>query len=906
MVLPGIVARPSTCLRCQLLEVLLQARLSRGRIPARASNPYQRCNAFSTRSRRLQEADEGILVKKEKPYYWKKVKTPERVIGRPGRRQRVVSERLSTNSLDKPANVIVFKDVAEAPEAHIPPSETYTLNDGEPRPKALTAKEIEDAITGHYIAPAEAEVNLSIEGLRPQETVMNERDFEAHRRRLMDGYTFPQLSKYLAWSLRASGAGVPERLDPDINKTAQAFAWNTWRRGQTPLEQRHPKVVKKKGKGSTTKINLVEQVLRLAWHITIQSEQQEIGELEVELLPWQTVMLFDILQNDRPQYQNFIRSHILLDSTQVQPYPADSIMRVTGRRQDAEEVARQLKVALLKVERLEIDFKPFHDWEHRFSAEELGYISDLTKTVIAIEQDYILAVYGLSEAARHNARRLLLAMLDLPGKSSFDETSRVGTKAVGKAGRPMPLTKNMMPVDMSSGLHRRDRAKEIMRRMEPCQRKVASTHHPDQSTSSSSANKKIAKTVVSELAAARIPPSKQLLPTDPSDLYWRDEPFWTSWTVEFGKILQPQIKPKPPVPQSKKSTNPQPPAAEPRKLVLQHQVPGMQTLLSFFEDLASGNKMPYLIAHFIPVIPSVATSFKTLPRIQACFKFSTPQPFKPPELLLTSIIATIDEQHLSLPLTEHAVDLRFSRRQTLNAKVDVASNDEDIRKFSAKLQESVQRRGQLLDAPPELTFRLPQKFINRQASTQAVDVPYYFERFEQVQKTRFLPRQRILEKDVDEEVKDLVRSMPEDMLLDYGEVEGGAIYGSRTMLELRTWTPRVTENDESLLGDQVESESSVEPVEGVQSPPLDADTATVSKPSADGGEESQARTTHHGGENGPAARESASDVQAVEKPAESSKDPNAKTKELVSTALKIANILTRATSGSLKHYASQK
>lgn len=931
MVLSGIVARPSVCLRCQLREVLLQARIRRGRTPTQTSRLPQRCNAFSTRPWNHQIADEGILVKREKPYYWKKVKTPERVIGRPGRRQRVVSERLSTNSLDKPANVIVFKDVAEAPEVRSFTLEVNATHDVEPRPKALTAKEIEDAITGHYIAPAEAEVNLSIEGLRPQETVVNEGDFEDHKQRLMNGYTYPQLSKYLTWSFRAAGAGLPAREQSANDGEVQELGGSTWRGGQSHLRQRHSNVVKKAR--TATKIKLVDQILRLAWHLTVQSEEQEIGELEIRLQAWQMTMLFDILQNDRPQYQSFIRSQILLDTTQVQPYRPDGIMRITGRRQDAEEVARQLKLALLKAERLDVDFKPFRKGAQHFSAEELGYVSNLTKTVIVAAADNTLAVYGVNEDARYNARRLLLALMGLPGILSFNAVSQMGKKISDQPGLKKAWTALMLPAELSSGLHRRDRGRALMRRMEPHQRKAAgssqsfeegsnsseaSFDHPLDSPASAGAEH-MSKSVVQELASVPLPRSRQIIAGNNTGSYWRSEPSWTSWVAEYGEALHTETS----LPNKTTETDTDETSTGENPRIFQFQVPGLQNLLSFFEsdpprrypndwrtegneqNVGTGSRQtPYLTAHFVPS-PSGKTHRK-LPRIEIRFRLSSPGPDTPPELLLVGIIAIIDEQHLTIPLTERAADVRFGRRLALKADLVAAGTDEAIRALSSKLRQSSQHRSGLLKAPPELTFRLPRALVEKSRKPtkyEDVEVQYLFERFEQVQRIHFTPRQRVLDKEVDEEVKSLVRSMPKDMLLDYREVEGGAIYGSRTMLRLRRDRQGVPEDDVYPLGTHGKSESLTEPAEDVLSPQLDTDTATVSK-SAEADERSQARTTYHGGDQAPES--TSSDVQPVEKSAESSKDRDARTKELVSTALKIASLLTRATSGSLRQYGSQK
>ncbi|RMY45931.1 hypothetical protein D0864_15343, partial [Hortaea werneckii] len=61
----------------------------------------------------------------------------------------------------------------------------------------LSPQEIEAVITGKTVVPDQEEINASIEELRPQFQIMEEREFDGLRRRLVDSYNLRQLAQYL-------------------------------------------------------------------------------------------------------------------------------------------------------------------------------------------------------------------------------------------------------------------------------------------------------------------------------------------------------------------------------------------------------------------------------------------------------------------------------------------------------------------------------------------------------------------------------------------------------------------------------------------------------------------------------------------------------------------------------------
>ncbi|EME49523.1 hypothetical protein DOTSEDRAFT_76807 [Dothistroma septosporum NZE10] len=909
------------CLRCQFREVLGRTRLQRP--------PQPQCRGFSRSQQLCQDTSDDVLEKKKKkPYYWKHCNDGERVVGKPGRRQRVVSEGLSTTSLGRPANVIVFRDYKEEPVqaalAREDGKQSHVREDSALSTSSLSAQEIQNAITARHTAPRDEEVHASIDGLRPYETIQSQRAFDRLQQSLSKSYTFQQLSRYLVRSLRDAPSAVK-------SKNVRQLEASQWQPGQTPLQQRRNLVVKKTS--ATRKSALVDQILRLVWHITIHSEAQEIGELEIKVQPWQLSMLFDLADNGKPYYESLIGSKMLLDACELHSWPADSTLRIIGRRQDSEEVARQLKLAILGASRLDLDLKMFvpsimkdahrDDLSRILSDENIRYVSELTKTILDIRENGVIHIYGLTESARSKARRLLVALLQLPGPCSCTEILSTIKKSISRGERVGRSPQTTSPAaNQDSGLHRRYIGFELRRSADQVDAIKGPPGRGDgvpNLTTEGTPKQELEYFAVPHIAKAlsshidRIP-ELSTIPSGAqhdSQSYWRDQAQVDGWEAEYCTLLS---KHSPPdltnkaQESNKKTASQREPTIAANKLVVQRAVPGVETLLSYFETtnaprtlqyssiISSGDQdvnrlrrsrfdpqMPYLSAHFVPFTSRASTT--ALPRLEMRFRFmpSTSDQGGDRGLLLTKIKAILDTQTVMVPLPHHAVDVRFTRDSTLLVDTRAARQDKSIRAFVQRLQDSVTAGEGALDAPSELNFKLPHWLVHGSKVTATaksdVEVPYLFERFEQTQRTVFTASENNISSTfLDTETQASVRSISGSMTLDYREVEGGAVYGRSTSLSIRTIksSPRVSSDlsQECLtpLGDSHVDVESVSDDEILSHPIVDRFALIKSARGITGGGKQPIAGTDQSGRA---------------------------SLKLVKAALHFAGLLTRASSGSL-------
>ncbi|KAF7193139.1 hypothetical protein HII31_05573 [Pseudocercospora fuligena] len=730
------------------------------------------------------------------------------------KRQRVVSEKLSRESLNKPSSVVILRDLPkDALSRARPDKDAAGSSEVSTRHPRLSAKDIENSILTKYQAPDTEEVNASIAEIQSKlrSTILDEKEFDELAKKLSRAYTSPQLSRYLFATLKASaGRSVSNTT---VGRNIQNQDAMQWQPGQTPLAQRH-QLVKVRATGQSKKLRTIEQILRLCWDITITSEEQEIGELEMKLEPWQLSMLFDLYENDEPYYKSLIRTQMLLDMTEVQQYRPDGVVRITGRRTDAEDAAWQLKSALMNVQPLRMDAAQLLPQKkagarNRFSDEELGYVSNLTKSVLSLDPDGVVVIYNRTTDGRNNARRLLLSMLRVH-VSSFAEVLSL-SKGNGD-GDPWCEAFSLPSEPSTSGMHRRWAGRDLVREMTSTQRRPDATNSRVEERQSKSQD---VIDAVAQAIAAKLQTVKHAWHTDTAypfhaGSYW--DPAFNhappNWRCGIARHLQDST------PRSDDelcSKEPKPPRS-----VFRHAIPGLDALLSYFDTNSTPKPLqllkssvpinyvgeegtqprfnwglPYLTAVLLP-LPTKSLPSIQLPRVELRFNFAEPtQPGRPRNLFLSGLKANVDYQNLVIPLPNQAVDLRFSRSIALVGRYQLAKQDKHIRYFTQQIQKSILSGDGVLSAPPELILRLPYWLVHPDADRLSVadkeDVPvaYLFERFKQTQRVDFSVSEAArTAHGVDAEVREMAVQSSSSVRLEYRETDGGAIYGNSSALAL--------------------------------------------------------------------------------------------------------------------------
>ena len=405
-------------------------------------------------------------VRAERDYIYRHIHPNGRIIGKPGRRQRTSSEQLATASLGKPSEVIVFHDVVEdrkkpallstqrqrsrASQASGVQGVTqddgeendssgfgYAARDGEMAQGRPDARGLQEAV----LEDSE-EAIASIDRLRPNSMVVDGQHLKKLERQLMEGYNLKQLTRYLLLSL---GRRAEEEVAKPESTDSDKVQVTSWQPGRTPFEQRVGRVsLEKRGRGKS-KPSVAKQILRLVWQLTTDAEAQELGELELYVRAWQLSLLFDVNQDGKPVKEFFIDSPLLIRKSDVRPYKAENVVRITARKGDAVEIANRLQEGLSRVYCDELDLTVFTPllgrpgWSNTlaelFTPQDLHFVSQRTKSTFAHHGDGKLGIFSVNETAvvSVHAKRLLLGLLDLPSPTvrlTWNEADLDGEDAV--------------------------------------------------------------------------------------------------------------------------------------------------------------------------------------------------------------------------------------------------------------------------------------------------------------------------------------------------------------------------------------------------------------------------------------------------------------------------------------------
>lgn len=841
MSLTGSLGAPKSCLRCQLRQVIFNTRL---RAAPRCNNRcgLQVCRSFSTpnhhRQEREDEEDEVFLkrdVKEdERSARYKREYPLGRIVGQPGRRQRERTETLRIDSMKRPFDVVLMQDIHE-PKERINSTEGGASQE-RIETSTVTAAQVASGLLDRNVTPSQDEVNASIDALRPETNTVNEDQFNSLSRQLSEGYNTQQLSLYLTRSRRQTDRSAGNDIRPlEVSKFNKlGLSITSWRPGRTPIEQRHTaSKAKKETKRGLRKMRIMEQILRSVWDLSIHSEAEQIGELEISLRSWQYRYLFELRQHDKPNYEQLIQPQLVLGGSEVLPHKLDAVMRIVARKRDAEEIAHLIVEDLRQVGTIELDMRAFKSqlgkpgWPNGlaklFPESSLKFIGDHTTSVIEIKNESLLLIYNKSEVAREHAKRLLLSLLQLPSPTSID----VYSKATYEAGRSELGDREpcLLPQAAGSSLHFRDRGLELYRLAVPTTKLLDKTSAGVNASSSRDPHgrnrNELVANLVDKLDMLRTQSNDQMLkpaahnPSLNSQLkatsrngngsYWNHAFDLNSplSDVQVCNLLS-----------SGSNTQihhiPRKTSSSKRKLqdtpIVQADIPGINTLLSYFEPIDESGyafdslpKPPYLVARLFPspLAGNGVDFIGHLPRLELWYQQPSPandeHTARPSKLRLSHVNAILQQQELRVPQPEDAVDLRFLRKISLTADLDRIVQDEEIAQFTETLLQSASDGHGILTGRPSLKLKLPSRFVNGEvlkvpAKTLAPDaeVQYLFGGFEQVQVAAYSPLQSDDSfSQSDPTMKHCLSRMSDSMFLEHRSIEGGLVGGNRGELTLK-------------------------------------------------------------------------------------------------------------------------
>lgn len=779
-------------------------------------------------------------------------------MGAPGRRQRQGTQTLKIDAMKRPFEVIVMRDVREPEEKRARPRSVQGST-------TLSAEQIQREMAREGEDPTQEEVNESIDAFRPEDTILDEAQYKSLSRGLAESFTAEQLHNFFSQSLNLAAVegDVVQLLQAQPNELEARYQRTQWRPGRTPIEKRLPlgTVVKKSERANKAKT--VEQILRLLWKLAIHTEEQKVGELEMKLQSWELSYLFDLRYATpeggelRTMYERLVDSSFLLRACDLRPYRSRGYLRISGRRQDAEQVAQNIVQRLqhLASTRFELGvFQPLlgtpgwpGTFESLFRQEDIHLVQLRTTSIIEQSGSHV-NIHSDTTDRTEKARGLLLYLLELPSITS----STVVADATEEYDRAVPLTQ-----PPSTTLPLRQRKLQLARLTLPTARKleegknISKRDLRTQKINTKSIASTSANVVDMLLRASPIGPKPDVGKTQ---AYWGVNGYHVKtvpWAAQICTIVS-----------DAKSSSRRPRAKQQRGhkstvdglSIVDSRTRGLETLLSYFTPrLDPSQEHPktrttgVFAARFVPSPLSQRglRDLRELPSFELIYRYYTREDGSS-DIWLIMAQACLDEQDFHVPLPSEATDVRLHRRTLMRGRGEQIPPNADIMAFTNTLRASLRSSNRtVLVGKSQLRIDMPAA-LARKAGESESDRPtasatYLFLGFEwrQIHEYSPLPVEKLPAR-IDPEIKEVMASFGTDLHLQLKEVGAGAFGGRRTEVWLhhsrpydRPTGPKSLERARSATTENNEDEGSnpanaMTPFEDDQ----DVENGSVSSPSS--------------------------------------------------------------------------
>ncbi|CAD0089206.1 unnamed protein product [Aureobasidium mustum] len=788
MLRPSSARDASTCLRCNLRLVLRQIHHRRYQSTSADESPLPTQDfpapapAPASDQQQIPQPSRLRLIRTHGNH--------GKIRGKKGGQRRVESsEALSIASLGQSSEVIVLRDLHERrPEKKVPNTSdqpTHNAEVAEPKPPALTGRDIENMSGRRALRPRPAEVFESIDALRPDDGIhlLTDDEFRQKFAALNKGYTISQLKAYLvsktapakpssnkANNARRTLSESDKPASTEISSTInplQNLKRTAWHAGTTPTTKRLPMLdfSMSIGRKMNNKDDVIESILRHAWALGIEEEQAAIGEMEFLLSPMQFGLL---LTKNSQTLRPLLESSKFYRNSRFQLHQAERVIRVIGPRAEAEAIAHVLTEAYAPARSADINLETFHDALQRNSSAltlrniltptQLSEIMALTRTYIHYDVDAKrLRIASFVDVAINDAHRLLIALL--PSSSQASVTHLYDSEKADHCRLEAIYNTNNLP---SNAKHR------PLGRWVTASRKISQAGADptilDIGDAQDVGDKAVDKLPIAPLQCqspimkeavalmkCRLNSSEEDEPEIELSI-WPKRPSFSLWKARIGLSLH-DLQAKDPYPGSNGLTSSlEDPAAYPKQ-VFTSQIPGLLGLLSTGSRKGSWYHNPLLhhelTAYLVPS-PLEQTGIlasATLPTLELRFYIKGSTYSLDDEKRMSAILpdgkrilfkdmrAVMKTEAVQLNLPSHPADLRFEREQTLASTRAV--KDPRIRSFIEAIFESMANDASLR-APPALQIRVPQTVTSEDTTQgQLVLAKYLFAGFEYRDLRRF-------------------------------------------------------------------------------------------------------------------------------------------------------------------------
>ncbi|KAH0556770.1 hypothetical protein GP486_005442 [Trichoglossum hirsutum] len=384
-----------------------------------------------------------------KPF--KKVKQARKLRAINGHLARPSVANLGTEALGEPAKVILLRDamlsdpVSYADGIRVSGAAQDLKSAGEKTPgtENLTLTELLAEVEEERGFIRQESVNKNIEALLPHPaTVLSQESFSKLADELCRGFTAAQLASYI----HTHEAKKSPSPSPPENKAPANLEQTEWTPVAAPIakpQQEADAAVR----SMTQKRRYAEGILKRCWRIQTEEEYESVGQLDLFVGHRELSLL---LREKSSLMQGFSETY----NCQVNVSRSRRIVRIMGRKYDAQNLALALRKTVKSIACGEFDMVPFLPLQEGSSIMEMietptiEAISRATDTEIEPDEGrnkFNIYYWGWKTVNLEKARRLLLARLKLPNRANSavfaDTESAEGLLALFRTepGTELPL-----------------------------------------------------------------------------------------------------------------------------------------------------------------------------------------------------------------------------------------------------------------------------------------------------------------------------------------------------------------------------------------------------------------------------------------------------------------------------------
>ncbi|KAB5546865.1 mitochondrial inner-membrane-bound regulator-domain-containing protein [Coniochaeta sp. 2T2.1] len=289
-----------------------------------------------------------------------------------GQRLKPTNRELPIDILGQPGHALVMRDAGKKPRRQL-----EQMPEDEPADSDSAMNLVKIYESTQVDVPSSAEVLHNIHELKPSETVLTQREFEALKKTLYKGFTKTQLATYIHKTslVEKDRDGTLLDLRPWV---LEMWPWAPELKSEfettDALLQGYVK------KSTSPKERLVVSLMRQCWGLGIREIQSQQGYLDVRVQDLQ----FDLLMLGNRRWLESISKSLFEPGTQIELIRSQKIVRIVGPKATAELILQEINTLLEKAHTRSMPAAEISP--KRLDQSVLDFVGQFTHTVIRYDK----------------------------------------------------------------------------------------------------------------------------------------------------------------------------------------------------------------------------------------------------------------------------------------------------------------------------------------------------------------------------------------------------------------------------------------------------------------------------------------------------------------------------------------